>query len=416
MSIAPNSKIIIDYENFKPKLSVKKGFSLDTALKCLSVAGHASKGHSTFAGQAYEETSPLDILNAVTNNSQQNSEKIRRNVSKNIDSTRWLLEDLLMITTGDLKKEDSRLYNHSKDTLELRDLKTGKTLFGFNEFSGENYNISDPLTFLRGAYIASKMDAKKTRKETCDHFKKDILGKDELKIAGGTCQVANLSRLRKNNISIKRLAETVVPESEIEKMKNKGIIFDRQILHSHIADKFNPNNLNLYIREELGLGCCDDATLLTIGKLFAHLGPKKSLDAFFGGAVIDTVDTIDKMSAILVTGGADEYLGEYINNKYKAITNEDLVSKEDIYSAVYGGAKNNLGDATFSSSIRRFHELQRFNKRGHHMTAFAAHKLFLTTGEKTSGLKLGFTEFPSEKFYQIIEDRQRRMTSMGLFN
>lgn len=416
MKVAPKEKIEEDFYAFEPNLAVDKSFTLDTALNCLSVAGHASQGHAKFNGKKFPDTSALDVLNAVVKN-KNSTEKTRRNVSANIDAAKKLLEHLLTTVLDMPDPKKSKLYNEKLDGFEVMNLDTGKTLFGMNAFSPKNFVIYNPLTFLQGAYIASQMDSSKARKETCKHFKKIILDKNtDLKIGTGTCHVANLSRLRNRGIKLSQFANGEVEFSDIEKLIRNDVILRKKKLFSHKADQYNPHHFNLYVREDQGLGCCDDATLLTIGRIFLNQGPQYALDAFNGAAVIDTIDTIDKMSAMLVTGGADEYIGSYINNKFKNRTGSDLVDKETIYTAIYGGAKKNLASATFSSSIRRFHELQNINKAGHLMTPFESHKKYLITGEKTPNLKLGFEKYDSMQFYNTIDTVHQKMESEGMLD
>lgn len=405
LNIPPVSEIITDYESFKPQLYLNDSSSLNQTLRGLSIVGHAQQGHGQFS-RPYPQTTILDISEAIRKKDYHKIQEDRRRTSYHIDSARRTLEELVDISTFK-DKTTSRLYDISTDSILLLDLLAPDNqtpLYGFLQFNKDNYKMENPIAFLRGFYIASQMDSSEMRQKTVKRFEKN-LNEEKLSIGSGSCYVADLRKIRKENIDIKELSTNAQDSDKVKWFHDNGILIERTTLKSHKADRYNHSHINLFVREVEGMGCCDDATMITISMMHTKLGIEAAIDAFHGAALIDTIDTIDKFSALPLTGGTDEYLGKHINEIYKRRTGFELASEEEITTAIYLGAKNNHPSIPFSSSVRRFHELQRINRRGENFTPFQAHLKFIQNNEITPGIGLGFERFSSDKFYDIMDQR-----------
>jgi hypothetical protein len=339
-------------------------------------------------------------MNGVFKNDKQ-VEKFRRGVSKHIDQTKLILEAALELTLGN---SENHLIKEDREAkfVSLEGYDETQPLFGLRAFN--RHRIQNPLHFLQGAYAASRMDSAYMRNKTMELYPIDFNG-NPLIIGTGTCHIGNYDKLKEFNISITELAENKHSKKQINDLHKKGIIDKNGKKYRKANEEYKENQINVFIRETLGEGCCDDATLIAIGLMHKKQnGLESALDAFYGGAMIDTVDTIDKVGAMPIFGGTDEHLGHYINNRYRDATGKDLVSDEEICKAILMGSKGNWPNFTHSSSVRRFHQLEHF-ENGKYITALQAHMNYIRTGEITKGVKLGFSQVQSDIFYQAFNTR-----------
>jgi len=422
VGIAPPKLIKEDYDGFNPSLAIIDSVqNIRVPIRLLSVLGHSQKGHGRiFSNKSFPETTILDITKAIfENGSASKVETVRREVSYHIDSAKKVLEELLKIELGEVDRRSSPLYDSELSEITIHCIEDRTPVFGLAHFSEKDhysthkYVVSNPLRFLQGAYIASQMDSIEMRRKTVNRFPNTFEG-DDLLIGGGKCHVANLFELRKKGISLNSFSIKALNPEQILNYYQRGFFIGRSVLRGHKSDSYKESWVNLYVREEMGLGCCDDATILGAGLLFMEHGLDAAIDVFHGAAFVDTVDTLDKATALPVTNGADEYLGKYINNKFKRITGSDLVNDETIMRAIYFGAKGNSPLIPISDSIRRFHQLLRFNGNGIQITPLAAHRNFLETNQTTENLPLGFERMPSQTFYERIDERIAHMQRLEL--
>src|SRR3989339_712156 len=176
--------------------------------------------------------------------------------------------------------------------------------------------------------------------------------------------------------------------------------------HSKMIDSYRAGGLiveksgyskgleNVFIRTNSGLGCCDDACLIAIGRLH-------SPDALLLAWAIDAVDTYSKCTINSVEGGFDEWLGKELEKKWSEKYNEELVTKEETTEIIYLGAKRNDPAITFSSSHRRFNEMG-LNQL---YPTILNHYNFAKDGTRSPKYSLGFDQTSSKHFYKIMEER-----------
>lgn len=402
----PPHEIAIAYETFPGTIDSTHTGSIVPGMKALSIQGHVTKGHVHFLRNSFPHTTLQDILMGIHNGNKQEVEIFRRGISKHIDHVKETLDAALELVVG---TSESTLIktNFEGKYLSLENIDTNGPLFGLNVFNSKRFTVNDPLMFLRGAYIAAMMDSAHWREKTVKKFPQTFDG-EKLVIGRGTCHIGDISKLHQYGLTLEDLAESEYPKQggSISELKKKGIIRISKTYRNADAQKYNPDEFSTYVREKIGPGCCDDSTLIAIAMLHKKYRRRSAIDAFHGGVLMDTIDTIDKIGAMPVTGGMDEHLGHYINNKYKQATGEDLVSKEDICTAIYLGAIGNTPNLRHSSSVRRFNQIERLGN-GRNITALQAHIEFIKHGTITPGLNLGFTRVDSTEFYQTITERLR---------
>lgn len=409
--VAPKEIIKEDFENFNPPLSGNVDSLLKDALRVLSVEGHSTQGHSFFRGRKFPNTTQLDVAESALGFEKTN--QVRERVFEEIEATKDTMLELVNIAFNYRIPQKSQLYNHETNSLRLRNMKRDSTLWGFSQ----NKDLRIPtgqfeiLQALKGAYQGFSMDTSENRVATVKRFGGALDG-SSLTIGTGSCHVGDRERLRKNGISLERLANESISPSELEWFYKKHFLVRvDELKETHKYDLFP-----VYIREVEGLGCCDDATLLGIGLMQYDLGFDFVKRAHILGRNADYVDTFDKITSSPVTGGSDEHIGELINNRYNLLAHkqnievatdylrgtmkrkvskeeleneldwvnvrniqtylhrrtgsvvgldglesvllpQDLATPDEITTAIYFGAKDNFPAIIGSNSVRRFEEL-----------------------------------------------------------
>lgn len=392
------------FKNFKGVIDSNHPNSIVPGMKALSIHGNALQGHVHFRGTKYPNTTLYDILMGIHDGDENKIETFRRGISQHIDQTKQILDAALELIEG---KKNSHLIkvNPQGEYLSLEHYDTQGPLFGLNIFNSKRFIINDPLMFLRGAYIAAMMDSAHMRKKTIEMFPETFDG-SKLIIGRGTCHIGNIKNIHKEKLTLEELANSEFQKEGggISDLKKKGIIRIGKTYREFDAPQYNPHEFSTYIREKIGPGCCDDSTLIAIAMLHKKYRRRSAIDAFHGGVLMDTIDTIDKIGAMPVTGGMDEFLGHYIHTRYKQITGEDIVSQKEVCTAIYLGAVGNTPNLYHSSSVRRFNQFERL-KNGRTITALQAHINFIKHGTITHNLKLGFNRVDSTEFYNTINQR-----------
>lgn len=448
---------------------------IDTALRILTTEGHATRGHCAFGGQEFPETSQLDVARNIL--TPEYIKKVRERVTQEIEGTSRLDNELMDILFGIKTPISSRIMNQSTGKLKFADPNTGNPLFGFNlnvknEFEPTKENI---LAVLRGRTIGNLMDSNEYRDMTVKRFQKSLDGK-ELTIGNGSCMVGHLGNIRKKGVSLEGLASEVQdPEFIKYLLKQKCLVNN-----PNKSNAYNPELFSVFVRTTQGLGCCDDLTTLGVGFMHYDKGFEVAKLAYIGSRNSDYVDTVDKFGAFPQNGGSDESHGiqtmerfeklsrkanletalEMLTQNYKVkiskdeldkglpdeicpITisafmhkrsgnsvdfsqhadkfyKQDIVSNDEITTAIYFGAKNNSPNFSESSSVRRFEENLHLTRSdgintGQRMSVTKSHLEYLRTGDSTPGLKIGFRRVESSEFYDIANSRLDGFCNYGLF-
>jgi hypothetical protein len=448
---------------------------IDTALRILTTEGHATRGHCGYGGLEFPETSQLDIAKHLF--TEDYIQKIRERVTQEIEGTNRFDNELTDILFGIKPESSSRIMNHTNGDIKFADPKTGDPLFGFslnvkNQFTPSRENI---LAILRGRAIGNLMDSNEYRDMTVKRFQKSLDGED-LTIGNGSCMVGHLGNIRNKGISLEKLASEVQDPEYIEYLLKQKCLVN----NPEKSNSYNPELFSVFVRTTQGLGCCDDLTTLGVGFMHYNQGFEVAKLAYIGSRNSDYVDTVDKFGSHPKNGGSDESHGleslarfgrlsrkanlntaqEMLSQDYKVqisldeldkkLPNEicpmtistlihqktgsvidfsqhkdiffeqELVTSDDITTAIYFGAKNNTPNFSESSSVRRFEENLHLTNQdgantGHRMSVTNSHMNYLRTGEATSGLKIGFKRIESADFYDVANQRLDGFCNLGYF-
>jgi hypothetical protein len=262
--------------------------------------------------------------------------------------------------------------------------KNGDALFRVKFF--QDYKLTVDKNLFKGAVKIGRMDSTNWRTRTAEYYKKTLEGKT-YSIGSGAEHLVDTSKLKELGLTPLSLSKKVYSIKEIRDYTNQGLFVEDEK-----AD--NPEIKNLFVRYSEGLGICDDLALSTVAAINGE-------SAGYIGAMVDTMDTYGKWITSSVNGGLDEFLAEYIAQKWEEKYNEKLVSDEECMELIYLASKNNMKISPFSSSHRRF--IQRELKTIDY--TFLEHMNFVKTGKYHSNFKLGFHRTPSKKFYENLRGR-----------
>ncbi len=406
----------LDYKCFNDAilLYIRQDSKLRAPLMHLSVSGHAKRGHGMFQGVDFPESHVYDVLTSVE--TKEASEKIRRRTTLEVQRTRLFLEALVEETFND---KDKKLKHFNDGKLYVESIDRHEPLFDFLELRRDNFSIDDPVNFLKGACLVGHMDSAYWRQKTMERFQNKNFEGEFMDMGYGTCMPCDIKKLRENGHSLDELATKSTSIEFLNKLITEGSIKTFKESKNPNSKDYDENVFDVYIRQKIGPGICDDAALIWLGKNYGK-------SAYVGGMLVDTVDTFSKLSAFPITGGADELIGKTLNSRVRELTGKPLVTEYEITNLIYFAAKANTPKIPFSDSVRRFHQLRRRNpeiveslndtaKRGVHFTATQAHFIFIETGLKVQGLSYGFEGFDSLEFYDIIEQRIMHAEKHGLY-
>lgn len=404
--IIPSNKIVHPSRINSNRLDTKSYSKIVEPINYLAQLGKITNGH-TNDKIPYPETTIIDLLHPL----EDKGRYVREYTSSHIKGTLGLVGEICDIVIGKKERRNSLIGSKNENYSNMLNLPTLDVPFELNNF--RDAVIYDEESFLKGAYIFTQVDKYENR-ERVSRLYRDINGR-KINIGGGNCHVANYDALRElDGLKVSKLSSEGIGEDLEELLYKRGILSKFNSLESDYRRDID-NQFCLYIKRKNELGCCDDAMLSTVGRLFLNKGPRAAYSAMMGAALIDTVDTLDKISAMPVTGGADELIGDFINEKYSSAMCKPLVKQELVDLVIYAGAKNNNGYLPFSSSVNKLNKFQNGNRLKKPTTPIKAHIDFVLTGKDTQGLGLGFKQFSSSRFYHIMENiRWKNMENLGL--
>jgi hypothetical protein len=369
--------------------------------------GHASNGHGEFK-QANRELSLNEFLKSLEEIGEISSAKdVRTTASSHIDSVKSLLDELLDIYSGNKRKSESPL-NLGRRRLKLENLIVGGKLFELGSFSEENFSFDDIEIFLKGFYMASMMDSAKFRKQTLKTFPLNYAG-GRYSLGYGSAHVGNLDEIRRLGIPLESLNTKPRNDDEVKELYDLGALVNIRGFNDWDSRDYDESLFTCYVRENMGFGCSDDMSLVTIATMLGNGDPKKMITAYIGASICDTVDTLDKLSAKPIRNGADEFLGNYLAKRYKDVKGQKIVDDTDICKVIYNGAKSNRPALKVSSSVRYFHQEQ--GKLG---TVFKAYQEFLEIRKILGeGLKVGFER---KKMTKVTKAMLKRLEQLKELN
>ena len=392
-----NEIAVADYESCKDKIELFTSDDIKELLIMQTIEGHSRKGHGEFAtyGRSYLNAGVEDVVAALAKSNKfgvtLNGIKEERQVLID-DIYRWTERAIDYVLSGDKKKtlplELSQLRNEN-----------GEPLMGVPLFC--NYQVSDPLTVLKGIFLGSRMDNIKYREMTMDRFKGT---KYALSMGGGECVAFDMEKMRETNIddvikgytSCNDISKTAPDgklnsaflstgafEDYIPQLVSMGIVLDSDAASSQTIR-------NGYVRHKVGNGVSDDLAIIIAGY-------KYGIDAAMGAYLIDAVDTLDKYVPTIVHGGLDEKLGTIIQEGIPSIGTDKEITT---FIRLIAKSEGDIAD----SSQRRFLQIQDINAE-ERKSALQSHIQYVTTGKGESEMTFGFDGVPSKEFYDKASDR-----------
>lgn len=257
----------------------------------------------------------------------------------------------------------------------------GEPLMGVELLRGQTVETRG---FLRGLVLAGWMDDLDQRLMCMAHHRRTFEG-DELDIGGGKSFIVRPELLDAVGIVDPGRGE-FAPE-DIQKLVDIGVIDleDREFTR--------PGYEQMYFRLRAGEGVCDDLALIWIGL-------KHGWSAYLGAFVMDAVDTYDKFLWSFRPGGVDGRMAGAIQTAWRERYGEDLVSGVEILDVIRFAAKGNDPSLFLSSSHRRFIQTE----AGAKTPTLFNHWRFVE-GRALYEIELGYSRFPSQKFYDIARKR-----------
>lgn len=324
-----------------------------------SIQGHMISGHGVFHGHKNPNTFIEDVYTETKKNQKEGRKKRENEIIEVFD----LIDRLSEGKTDRLTKSN------------------GKPILGFKFF--ENYKIKSLESALKGAAIMGCVDDALWRANTINEYKTTLNG-EELNIGYGKEYLLNLKKMKKHRITLEDLSQKEHSRDEIRNLKRNGIIVKEE----------GKNIENLFIRQNKGLGCCDDLMLSSIGLIHGK-------DAMILAWALDALDTYTKFVLHPKESGYDQILASRIQDKWIKKYGEPLAQPSEIKEIIYLGAKENYPKINLSSSHRRFIQTE----KGQNKPTINNHINYVTSGKRPRDYKLGFTKVPSETFYDTLEQR-----------
>ncbi|MEZ4388379.1 MAG: hypothetical protein R3D98_12560 [Candidatus Krumholzibacteriia bacterium] len=271
------------------------------------------------------------------------------------------------------------LANLHQDELVLED--DGEPLLGVELLRGARVETRG---FLQGLLLAGWMDDFDQRQMCMVHHKRTF-GGDPLILGGGKTYVVRPERLRAVGIVDPGRGE-FTPD-DIDSLVEHGVIEPADREYSR------PEFEQAYFRLGTGEGVCDDLALL-------YIGARYGWSAYLGAFLMDAVDTYDKFLWRFRPGGVDGRLAGAIQQAWHERHGQDLVRGVEILDVIRYAAKGNDPSCFLSSSHRRFIQTE----VGSRVPTLLNHWSFLE-GDPVYDIELGYTRFPSRKFYDIARKR-----------
>ena len=233
----------------------------------------------------------------------------------------------------------------------------------------------------RGAALAARMDSGFWREKTLQMFPKNLKG-ENWALGYGDEYPVDLKMLYDHGLTERDLADKPHSLEEIMNYTALKIIID--------SEKPIQNAQNLFIRRKVGPGGCDDGCLLTIGKYYG-------VDAMLLAFLVDAADTYGKFLKNGIRGGHDGMLGDLVEKKF----DKKLLNEYETCRVIYLGAKNNFPQIDFSSSHRRFCQIE----SGQNLPTILNHYYYLQEGIRPRRYKLGANQVSTTYFYNSMETR-----------
>lgn len=268
------------------------------------------------------------------------------------------------------------------DTLRLDDL--DEPLLGVELLRGR---VVETRSFLRGLLLAGWMDDFDQRRMCMSRHRQCFDG-SPLEIGGGRSFIVVPDKLA--SLGIVDPGRGEFADDDISRLIELGVI-----VRDGDRDYSRPTYEQAFFRLRRQDGVCDDLALI-------WCAARHGFDAMLGAFVMDGVDTYDKFLWTFREGGFDGRLAKSLQEAWRARFGEPLVRGEEILDLIYFAAKLNTPSAPLSSSHRRFIQTEDGSK----VPTLLNHWRFVQ-GEPIYDIELGYSRFPSRRFYDIAWRRLR---------
>lgn len=257
----------------------------------------------------------------------------------------------------------------------------GRPLLGVELLRGR---VVETRAFLRGMLLAGWMDDIE-RRQACMAYHRRTFAGDRLEISGGRTFVVRPDLLAA--VGIVDPGRAVFEPEDIARLVDLGVIAAQE------REYTRPEYEQAYFRLRAGEGVCDDLALIWVGARHGE-------DAMLGAFVMDAVDTYDKFLWTFLPGGFDGRLARLLQVRWQERYGEPLVRDQEILAVIRFAAKLNDPPCLLSSSHRRFIQTEEGSK----VATLMNHWRFVQ-GKPVYEIELGYSRFPSRKFYDIAHDR-----------
>ena len=324
-----------------------------------SMQGHIISGHGLFKGEAIPDTFIEDVYKILKRDSKDGRKRREEEIIEVFD----LADRLAKGQTNQLLKSD------------------GTPILGFEPF--KDYKIKSLEKGLKGAAIMGCVDDKFWRADTINIYRTTLEGRP-LNIGYGKEYLIDMNELKNKRITLEDLSQKAHSKEDIKQLRKDGII----------VRNGGKNIENLFIRQNEGLGCCDDLMITSIGLIHGK-------DAMILAWALDALDTYTKFVLNPKESGYDQILSKRIQEKWAQKNGELLARPEEIREIIYLGAKENYPVLNLSSSHRRFIQTE----KGQNTPTIFNHIKYVETGERPKDYGLGFTKVSSDRFYDTLEKR-----------
>jgi hypothetical protein len=430
LSIAPRDEIIENhkhlFEEIRPKMDMNMNNPYSLALPALTSAGNAKSGHRKYT-KPYPDTTVVDILRENYHEAPSIAKYIRKDMNKEFRGIRVMNLELLKIYADEIKLENSYLYNKETRKINLINFLTKDHAYGSNFFSPDQNTLEtkeDIEAYLKGFVLGGAIMDSEDWRARADKFLLDEFNVIHL-TGRGMCHIGHSDAIREQSEhTYQSFSERKWDKEEFEGLESKGLIsFDNEIYKGR---RYNPNEFALFIRTEEGLGCCDDLSIITGSAQYLHKGVRYARNVAVGISSADHMDTGDKVQAFPVTGGADEMIGNELEQEFKRLTGRELLTLEEKMTIIIGGMKNSplslMGrqrgltenlNTVISDSVTNFTSFQEA-PNGEFITPLQSHMRYLGINEKTRGLGFGYERVKSERLYKIADRRIEVLEDVGL--
>ncbi|MFC2133842.1 hypothetical protein ACFLTH_04435 [Bacteroidota bacterium] len=237
---------------------------------------------------------------------------------------------------GNITADDLRLY--------IYDSSEGKyiPLAGAHMF--RHTTIENIGNVLRGFYLGTRLDNHEWREKVEEKY--------NIEMHKGTTESVNLNELKRNGLTIGDLSNgNYLKILKIENTDNPLEELHRlKIISKNEREKSNGDFRIGYVELSRGHGVSDDAAFLAVSLMYGT-------EAGLGFLLADAIDTFDKCTKWIYSGGQDEKMGNLLRTNLKQV-GQDVPEDNEVLEFIYLSTIDTENKRTFPScSQRRFWQL-----------------------------------------------------------